>query len=163
MKFSITSIGSVQSDGVSFRIDIDEPYRAGLLHLADFSHVIVFWWAHKADNPLDRAYLTEKLYYADNIEAGVFACRTPRRPNPIAMTVCALLDVDTETGTIHIPYIDAEPGTPVIDLKPYIGMSDRVKTLTPAPWFKEWPQWIPEKEGDMPDWVMQKLMSVPED
>ncbi len=160
--YTIQPIGSVQSADGMFRIEIDPPYRAGLLRLEEFSHVIVLWWADQADNAADRAFRTEKLYYADNIEAGVFACRTPRRPNPLGLSVCPLLDVDAATGSIIVPYIDAEPDTPVIDLKPYIGMSDRVKTLKPAAWFKDWPQWIPEQPEDMPDWVMAKLMDMPE-
>ncbi len=163
MSYTIVPIGSVQSEGTMFRIEIEKPYRDGLLRLAEFSHVIVFWWAHRADNPRDRAFRKEKLYYANDIEAGVFACRSMRRPNPLGMTVCAILDVDAEIGTITVPYIDAESGTPIIDLKPYIGMNDRVKTLTPASWFKDWPQWIPEAPEDMPDWVMQKLMAAPEE
>lgn len=160
--FTIRPIGSVEADASGFRIKIDETYRAGLLQLDQFSHVIVFWWGDQADTNQARATLTEKLYYADDIEAGVFACRTPNRPNPVLMSVCPILDINIESGTIVVPYLDAEDGSPIVDLKPYIGMSDRVKTLTPAYWFQEWPQWIPEQPGDMPDWVMAKLMDVPD-
>lgn len=161
--FTLHPIGSVEADTAGFTIKIDEAYREGLVGLDQFSHVIVFWWGDHVDTQQARATLTEKLYYADNIEAGVFACRTPNRPNPILMSVCPILDLDAEAGTLVVPYLDAEDGSPVIDLKPYIGMSDRVKTVTPAPWFQEWPQWIPEQPGDMPDWVMAKLMDVPTD
>lgn len=163
MSYSIHPIGKVQAASGMFRIDIDEAHRDGLLHLNQFSHVIVFWWADQADNAHDRAVKTEKLYYADDIEAGVFACRTPNRPNPIGMTVCSIISVDEHEGTITLPYIDAEPGTPVIDLKPYIGISDRVKTLRTADWFNGWPEWIPEKPEDMPDWVLAKLTAEPEE
>ncbi|MAU08625.1 MAG: tRNA (N6-threonylcarbamoyladenosine(37)-N6)-methyltransferase TrmO [Anaerolineaceae bacterium] len=160
--FTLQPIGSVEADTTGFTLKIDEAYREGLLGLDQFSHVIVFWWGDQSDTEQARATLTEKLYYADDIEAGVFACRTPNRPNPVLMTVCAILHIDAVAGTIVVPYLDAEDGTPIIDLKPYIGMSDRVKTLTPSSWFQGWPQWIAEKEGDMPDWVMAKLMNIPD-
>lgn len=161
--YTVAPIGTVQMADGMFRIEVDAAYRAGLLKIGAFSHVIVFWWATGTDNAQDRATLTEKLYYADNIEAGVFACRTPRRPNPIAMSVCPIVDVDENAGTITVGYIDAEPGTPVIDLKPYIGMSDRVKSLNSASWFAGFPEWIPESAGDIPDWVMERLMREPEE
>lgn len=161
--YQVYPIGHVQVAGGMFSIVIDPDYRSGLKKLDEFSHVIVYWWANQVDNVNDRATRTEKLYYADNIEAGIFACRTPRRPNPIAMSVCQILNVNLDTGVITVPYIDADPNTPVIDLKPYIGMSDRVRTLQSASWFQGWPEWIPETEDDMPDWVMQKLMLTPEE
>lgn len=160
--FTLHPIGLVLADTAGFTLKIDEAYREGLLALDQFSHVIVFWWGDQADTEQARATLTEKLYYADDIEAGVFACRTPNRPNPVLMSVCPILDLDADAGTLVVPYLDAEDSSPIIDLKPYIGMSDRVKSLTPSPWFQTWPQWIPEQPGDMPDWVMAKLMDVPD-
>ncbi len=49
---------------------------------------------------------------------GVFATRSPQRPNPIALSVAQVLRIDQEAGRIWIAYSDAEPGTPVLDLKP---------------------------------------------
>jgi tRNA (Thr-GGU) A37 N-methylase len=43
---------------------------------------------------------------------GIFATRSPLRPNPVSMTTVAILKIEPEKGLIHLPYIDAEAGTP---------------------------------------------------
>jgi tRNA-Thr(GGU) m(6)t(6)A37 methyltransferase TsaA len=140
--YEIHPIGYVRAAGGSFRLEILEPYRPALKELARFSHALIFWWADQHDNPKDRALTTTSLPYAPGVEAGVFACRSPYRPNPIALTTMFLLDVDVENGIIHLPWIDADDDTPLLDLKPYIPISDRIRDVRVAEWFADWPQWM---------------------
>jgi len=77
---------------------------------------------------------------------GVFACRSPVRPNPIALTTAQVLNVDHQKGQVEIVNIDAFDDTPLIDLKPYIPVCDRVEKVGVPPWSADWPQWLP-KEG----------------
>ena len=72
---------------------------------------------------------------------GVFATRSPVRPNPVAITPVQVLRVDPMTGTVDIPFIDAEDKTPIIDLKPYSPSLDRVREANTPPWCAHWPQW----------------------
>lgn len=72
---------------------------------------------------------------------GIFATRSPLRPNPIALTAVAVLGLDPEAGRIDIPYIDAEEGTPVLDIKPYHPSVDRVREVTVPAWCNHWPRW----------------------
>jgi tRNA-Thr(GGU) m(6)t(6)A37 methyltransferase TsaA len=140
--YELHPIGYVHAEGGSFHLEILEPYRPALKELVCFSHVMVFWWANQQDNPEQRAVTTTQLPYAPGVEAGVFACRAPYRPNPIALTTMFMLDVDIEHGIIHLPWIDAEDGTPLLDLKPYIPVSDRIRDVRVAEWFADWPQWM---------------------
>jgi tRNA (Thr-GGU) A37 N-methylase len=55
---------------------------------------------------------------------GVFALRSPVRPNPIALGTVVITSLDRETGVIGIDAIDAFDGTPVLDIKPWIGTVD---------------------------------------
>ena len=71
-----------------------------------------------------REITTTELPYAPGVEAGVFDCRSEYRPNPIAVTLMALISIDVENGIIVLPWIDAFDGSPVLDLKPYIPISD---------------------------------------
>ena len=142
--YQLHPIGTIRSVDGSFRLEIFEPYRAALKELARFSHLMIFWWADQHDNPQDRAVTTTPLPYAPGIQAGVFACRSPYRPNPIALTTMFMLDVDIENGIVHLPWIDAEDGTPLLDLKPYIPVSDRIRDVRVAEWFANWPQWMEE-------------------
>jgi tRNA-Thr(GGU) m(6)t(6)A37 methyltransferase TsaA len=140
----IHPIGHVRAEGESFSIHIDKEYRPGLSHLDQFSHFLVVWWASEHDNPESRAILQTELPYADNLRAGVFACRSEYRPNPIAISVCACLHMDKDAGVIQVPYLDAFDRTPVIDLKPYFPVSERVREVKVPPWVENWPQWYEE-------------------
>jgi tRNA (Thr-GGU) A37 N-methylase len=81
---------------------------------------------------------------------GLFATRSPVRPNPIGLTVAQILHIDHEAGRIIIAYIDAEDGTPVLDIKPYVPSTDRVKEVHSPDWSAHWPQWY-EESGEF-DW-----------
>lgn len=135
----IYPIGHVNADKTQFSLQIDPPFRQGLKMLDQFSHVLVFWWANEQDSPQKRKTLLTALPYAPGQEAGVFACRSEFRPNPVALTVCACLQIDMEKGLIQVPYMDAFDKTPIIDIKPYFPVSDRVREARVAPWAKDWP------------------------
>ena len=123
-------------------LDIDSPYRPALQQLDRFSHVMVFWWAHQMDNEHQRQVLTTDLPYAPGEQVGVFACRAEYRPNPIAVTTLVVLDVDVEGGRVVLPWIDAYDGSPLLDLKPYIPICDRIRDVRVAPWMADWPMWM---------------------
>lgn len=128
-------------------LKVEEPYRAGLKQLDRFSHVMVFWWADQMDREDRRDILTTTLPYAPGVEVGVFACRSEYRPNPIAVTTVPVLSMDVENGEVIIPWIDAFDGSPLIDLKPYLPVSDRVRDVEVAPWMAEWPLWMEDAEA----------------
>ncbi len=136
--FEISAIGQVESDlsqGI-FRLQIDKAFRPALQGLNSCTHAIIFWWADQHDNPEDRANnLVVDLPYSPGLQSGVFANRSQARPNPIAITTSYLVNVDEENGVIDLAYIDAFDGTPVIDIKPYLPMSDLVLSA-------EYPNWL---------------------
>lgn len=142
--FKLMPIGRVETREDGAAILIDPPYRKGLTHLEDFSHFMAIWWADQMDTPEHRQVLDTPLPYAGNINAGVFACRAEFRPNPIAVTICQCLDLDREKGRILVPYMDAFDRTPVLDIKPYFPVSDRVREVRTPDWVKDWPQWYEE-------------------
>ncbi len=137
----IKPIGHVNANDESFSIQIDEGYRDGLAEMDKFSHFMVMWWASNHDTKESRSILQTELPYADNLKAGVFACRSEYRPNPVAVTVCACQEMDIKKGIIKVPYIDAFDGTPVIDLKPYFPVCERVKEVNVPEWVENWPEW----------------------
>jgi tRNA-Thr(GGU) m(6)t(6)A37 methyltransferase TsaA len=94
-------------------LDILPEYEAGLTDIEGFSHLIVLW-------VFDRAGGFELLGTppSDNRPHGVFATRSPRRPNPIGFTVVELLRRDG--SRLHVRGVDMLDGTPILDLKPYL-------------------------------------------
>ena len=127
--FSAQPIGFIQSPyhetsaipkGIGARHDAEgviellREYEAGLKDIEGFSHLYVLWQFDRADGfdlvahpPTD-----EKRPH------GVFATRSPRRPNPIGLTIVELLN--REGAALHVRGVDMLDGTPVLDIKPYL-------------------------------------------
>ena len=142
--YQLHPIGYVHASDAegSYTLQIEEPYRPALKQMEQFSHILIFWWADKMDTEQYRNIMTTELPYAPGVEAGVFACRSEYRPNPIAVTTMMVLSVDVENGVVTLPWIDAFDGTPVLDLKPYIPISDRIRDYHVAEWAADWPEWM---------------------
>jgi tRNA-Thr(GGU) m(6)t(6)A37 methyltransferase TsaA len=140
--FDISPIGYVRADQGSFCLEIEPEYRPALQGLDGFSHIDVIWWCHLCDDEQYRAVVEcDQPYKKAPAKLGIFATRSPLRPNPIAITPVMVLNIDHERGAVYIPYIDAEDGTPIIDLKPYHPCIDRIKDVSLPAWCSHWPQW----------------------
>lgn len=70
----------------------------------------------------------------------MFSTRTPQRPNPIALTIVQIIDIDLDKGILIISWIDANNGSPVIDLKPYTPSLDRVENPVTPSYLSHWPK-----------------------
>jgi tRNA-Thr(GGU) m(6)t(6)A37 methyltransferase TsaA len=143
--FQMVAIGTIHRLDKGVRLEILEPYRPAMQQLEHFSHVMVFWWADKHDNEQSRSILQTEPPYAQGRVTGVFATRAEYRPNPIAMTTCKIRSVDQEQGFVDIAEIDALDGTPIVDLKAYFPVCDRVKDATIPEWLSDWPDWMPDE------------------
>ncbi len=149
--YSLKPIGRISRRDDAIVLEIDIPFRPALKDLSGFSHVMVFWWADAFDNDEDRAKLHIKPPYAPDRSIGVFATRSPFRPNPIAMTTCPIVSLDEEEGLVIIGDIDAFDGTPIIDLKAYLPICDRVRDPRVPEWLADWPEWVPESGTPLVD------------
>jgi tRNA-Thr(GGU) m(6)t(6)A37 methyltransferase TsaA len=99
-----------EADGV---LKILPEFERGLTDIEGFSHLIVLW-------EFDRSERFELLGMppSDNRPHGVFATRSPRRPNPIGLTTVELRR--REGIELHVRGVDMLDGTPIIDIKPYL-------------------------------------------
>jgi tRNA-Thr(GGU) m(6)t(6)A37 methyltransferase TsaA len=95
-------------------IEIREEFAAGLADIEGFSHLYVIWEFDRASGGFDLVSTPP----ADDRPHGVFATRSPRRPNPIGLTVVELLN--REGALLHVRGVDMLDGTPILDLKPYL-------------------------------------------
>ena len=133
--FEIIPVGMVHKKDQSVFIEIDEAYGDGLLGLDQFSHILVFAWFHENDTPEKRKTLrVHPRGDKANPLTGVFATRSPARPNLIALFTCEILSI--EGNVIYVKDIDAIHGTPVIDIKPYIPRMDAVSGARVPGWVK---------------------------
>ena len=150
--FRLRPIGCVKRTGQSIHLEVDAPFRPALKALDQFSHVMVFWWADQFDNDEARNQLQCEPPYAVGHLTGVFATRSPYRPNPIVMTTCKLLAVDEDNGVVQVADLDAYDGTRIVDLKAYFPTCDRVKEAHIPPWLSDWPEWMPEDGIGLQPW-----------
>ncbi|MEM3357082.1 MAG: tRNA (N6-threonylcarbamoyladenosine(37)-N6)-methyltransferase TrmO [Candidatus Bathyarchaeia archaeon] len=133
-KGELNFIGIVEKAGEQeAKVRIFPEYCAGLKGIENFSHLIVLYWIHLRDNEKERrTLLVFPRRHAVKIETGVFACRSPSRPNPIGLCVVELLRV--EDCILTIRGLDALEESPVIDIKPYIPKIDSVQDARAPDW-----------------------------
>jgi tRNA-Thr(GGU) m(6)t(6)A37 methyltransferase TsaA len=94
-------------------LEILPEYAAGLQDIEGFSHLYVIWAFHKAT---ESALITQPP--TDDRPHGVFATRSPHRPNPVGLTTVELLGRDGRR--LRVRGLDMLDGTPILDLKPYL-------------------------------------------
>ncbi len=94
-------------------LEILREFEPGLLDVEGFSHLFVIWVFDRSDG-----YDLFGKTPIDQQPHGVFATRSPRRPNPLGLTVVELLRRDG--ATLHVRGIDMLDGTPILDIKPYM-------------------------------------------
>ena len=151
--YTVNPIGTIRVRNGQFTICINNENREALKELDEFSHIQVFWWGHLFDKPEYRKTNTaEKPYQKAPDEIGIFATRSPVRPNPILVTTVPVISIDHQKGEIMIAYIDAEDESPLLDIKAY-HPSERVRECRVPRWCSHWPQWY-EDSADF-DWAAE--------
>jgi tRNA-Thr(GGU) m(6)t(6)A37 methyltransferase TsaA len=88
-------------------------FELGLTGIEGYSHLFVIW-------AFDRSEGFDLMVTppSDDRPHGLFTTRSPRRPNPLALTVVELLR--REGGSLHVRGVDMLDGTPILDIKPYV-------------------------------------------
>ena len=138
MTYTINPIGTVQKKDSKIYLEINPEFWVATTHLDLFSHAIVLWWIDGKDTPdIRKTILSNPPENKGPDPSGVFSCRSPARPNPIGHTIVRIISLDEQNKRIEIDHMDANGGTPLIDIKPYLPSSDRVDSAEVAPWFKD--------------------------
>lgn len=99
--------------GIKGIAEVFPEFREGLSDLEGFSHLILLYHFHRASAVKLRA-----LPFLDTTERGVFATRSPARPNRLGLSVVRLRSV--LDGKLEVENVDILDGTPLIDIKPYV-------------------------------------------
>lgn len=103
---------SIYAAEVRAQIELREELTAGLYTLEEFPYIVILFHFHEAHDFL----LQQRSRHDQNLR-GVFATRSPRRPNPIGMTIAKLVVING--NILEIEGVDMLDGTPVLDIKPY--------------------------------------------
>ena len=100
-------------------IIIEDRWKELLDGIEGFSHLVVLYWAHLVPEESRSLTRVHPMGVKENPLTGIFATRSPARPNPVLMTVVQLLS--REGNVLKVTGLDAVDGSPVIDIKPYTG------------------------------------------
>ena len=134
--FKVSPIGHVRKDQSETKIVLNKKYAPGLLGLDGYSHVYVIWWFDKNDTPEKRSVLqVHPRGDKRNPLTGVFATRSPVRPNLIALTLCKVVSI--KDNVVHVDKIEAFDRTPVLDMKPFIPGYDTARDAKLPDWLNE--------------------------
>ena len=102
-----------------FRIDLDPDLTDGLYKLESFHYIYVLFYQNRPDKPVS---LRVRPPGGGGVEVGLFASRSPRRPNPIGISTVRLKRI--EDNRLYISGIDVLDRTPLLDIKPYLKKLD---------------------------------------
>ncbi len=142
-KITLTPVGFVKTKAtgreVRHRSTVSEVILLGKLAEAldgieDFSHLFVVFWMNKISKEERKTMKVHPRGRGDMPLLGVFATRTPFRPNPIGLTLVELLKVERNVLTVR--GLDAFDGTPVLDIKPF-DYWDTVEAATVPEWWRK--------------------------
>jgi len=135
-----TPIQSAGAKGIDGTVEVFPEYTKGLKDVDGFSHLILIYHFH-----LSQESSLEAKPYMDNETRGIFAMRSPNRPNPIGISVVRLVKV--EDNVLHIQDIDLVDGTPLLDIKPYVPEFD-IREVDKIGWLEKRVHKLPTSKDD---------------
>jgi tRNA-Thr(GGU) m(6)t(6)A37 methyltransferase TsaA len=121
-------------------IEIFDEYTEGLADLDGFSHLYLIFHLHKCEG-----YKLKVIPFLDTVERGIFATRSPSRPNPVGLSVVKLISI--AGNIIKIKGIDILDGTPLIDMKPFVPVFEDKENVRIG-WFSDKVKDVPGKLSD---------------
>lgn len=124
----------VRDKNLISRIVLHEDYIEALEGVKEFSHLFVMFWLHEISAENRRVLKVRPRGRSDMPLLGIFATRTPHRPNPIGLTRVKLLTI--ERNIITVQGLDAFNGTPVLDIKPFDSWDTTEQFKVPEWWMK---------------------------
>ncbi|MBA7484233.1 hypothetical protein ES707_19757 [subsurface metagenome] len=124
----------VRDKNVVSKIVFREDLTKALEGIQEFSHLFVLFWLHEMSDEDKKVMKVRPRGRADMPLLGIFATRTPHRPNPIGLTRVKLLNIKGNVVTVQ--GLDAFDGTPVLDIKPFDSWDTTEDFKVPDWWMK---------------------------
>jgi tRNA-Thr(GGU) m(6)t(6)A37 methyltransferase TsaA len=135
VKNAVTEPRRDDSQAVISQIIINEDLKEALSGIDGFSHIVVVYWMHKTPSS-ERSVTKVHPKRNQNLPlVGVFATRSPARPNPIGMSTVRLLE--HRDNIVKVIGLDAIDGTPVLDIKPHIPGADSPTEVRIPDWLNK--------------------------
>ena len=129
VKNDVKEMGRRDWDKVVSQLIVRPDFADALEGLKEFSHLIVLFWFHLSPAGENAAHKTHPQMRQDLPLVGVFATRSPVRPNPLGMAVVKLQG--HVKNVLIVTGLDALDGTPILDIKPYLPGDSVAKIKVP--------------------------------
>jgi tRNA-Thr(GGU) m(6)t(6)A37 methyltransferase TsaA len=125
-------------ENVEAYIELKEEFAPGMRDLDGFSHAYLLYYLHRSNK-----VTIEGKPFLENKTHGIFAIRSPHRPNHIGLSIVKIIKIDGKK--LYFSNVDMLDGTPLLDIKPYIGYFDSRENVKSG--------WLEKhfKNGKIPD------------
>ncbi len=140
MPYGINTIGQIRNVNGKSYIQLEQ------LPVITSSHIKIFWWFHKFDSDLYRGITMCDPPYENAPKTGIFATRSPVRPNPIAMTIARVTRIDQKLKRIYLNGIESFDKTPCVGVCDYNPETDRIPDCQVPKWLEHWPKYLDDQE-----------------
>ncbi|MGD2066410.1 MAG: tRNA (N6-threonylcarbamoyladenosine(37)-N6)-methyltransferase TrmO [Candidatus Bathyarchaeota archaeon] len=124
----------VRDKNVVSRIIFHDDLTEALEGIEEFSHLFILFWLHEMSDEDRKVMKVHPRGRSDMPLLGIYATRTPYRPNPIGLTRVKLLKL--EDNVVTVQGLDAYDGTPVLDIKPFDSW-DTTEDFKVPEWWKK--------------------------
>ncbi len=128
-------------DQIESEIVIDERWREALDGIEQFSHLWIVFYIDRV--PAPAALRIRPMKRAEMPLVGIFATRSPQRPNPIGIRAVELIEV--RENILRVRGLDALNGSPVLDLKPYLPLGDAIPDARVSEWVQQFWATLPNQ------------------
>ena len=130
---TLEPVGRVERRDGKIFVEVEPAYTEALEGIEGFSRIWVIYWFHGNDTPEKRRTLkVHPRYNPANPLTGVFATRSPDRPNLLGLSACRL--VRRDGNRLEVEGLDAWDGSPLLDIKPYLPQFDAFPQTTIPTW-----------------------------
>ena len=129
-----------QVKGTVSELVIFDPWLELLDGIEDFSHILVLYWPHLIDSERRQLKKVHPMGRKDFPLQGIFATRSPARPNPVLVSTVPLLE--REGSVLKVKGLEAVDGSPLIDIKPYAEVYHGVEN-------PRFPDWLLQRRRDL--------------
>ena len=145
---TLAPLGEIRVAGGATRMLLPDLPAAGWRACPPGAWLRVFWWFDRFDRPKYRTATQCNPPYEQAPRTGIFATRSPVRPNPIGCALVRVIAAEPAAATLLVEGADALDCTPVLAVRPYVPEHDRVREPRVPAWVRHWQEW---KEDELAD------------
>ncbi|MEG0284280.1 MAG: excinuclease ABC subunit UvrA [Erysipelotrichales bacterium] len=143
---NLSTLGVIHKIRGSYYLEISSNFNEYTDILKGYSHIKILWWFHKFEKDVYKRTLECDPPYENAPKTGIFASRSPVRPNPFAITTAKILDFDYDNNMIKVSLLDCFDKTPLLGISPYIPSTDSIDICCLPSWVEHWSGFLDDSD-----------------